>query len=81
MPDKPEDKSIAKAKDKAEDKAEDNNSINFKNAAIQKIKNLQSALDKEKSKKKKKPVVTAATRLRGMRSFGENYKASKSRNA
>lgn len=75
MPDKPEDKS----KDKSKDKAEDNNSINFRNAAITKIKNLQAALDKEKSKKKNKPVV-AATKLRGMRSFGENTKASK-RNA
>ena len=75
MPDNPEEKS----KDKAKDKAEENNSVNFKNAAINKIKNLQSALDKER--KKKKPVVTAATRLRGMRSFGENNKASKSRNA
>ncbi len=77
MPDKPEDKS----KDKSKDKAEDNNSINFRNAAITKIKNLQAALDKEKSKKKNKPKpVVAATKLRGMRSFGENTKASK-RNA
>ena len=70
MPDKPEDKTEKKV---------DNDAINFKNAAINKIKNLQAALDKEKSKNKNTPVV-AATKLRGMRSFGENTKASK-RNA
>jgi hypothetical protein len=79
MSDETKPKEEDKAKDKAKDKAEDNNSVNFRNAAITKIKNLQSALDKERNKKK--PVVTAATRLRGMRSFGENNKASKSRNA
>lgn len=70
MSDKPEDKTEKKV---------DNDAINFKNAAINKIKNLQAALDKQKSKKKNPPVV-AATKLRGMRSFGENTKASK-RNA
>jgi len=76
MPDKPEDKTEKKVDNKV-----DNDAINFKNAAINKIKNLQAALDKEKSKKKtKNPPVVAATRLRGMRSFGENTKASK-RNA
>ena len=74
-----------KTKPKEEDKSkDDNNSINFRNAAITKIKSLQSALDKEKKKNKtsspsKKTV--AATKLRGMRSFGEHTRASKDRNA
>jgi len=80
MPDKPEEKS----KDKSKDKTVDNNSVNFRNAAITKIKSLQAALDKEKKKKKTSSpgrTTVAATKLRGMRSFGENNKASKSRNA
>jgi hypothetical protein len=67
-----------KSKDKSKDKAEDNNSINFRNAAINKIQSLQAALNKEKSKRKNKSTsADAPTRLRGMRSFGENTKASR----
>jgi len=73
-----------KTKPKEEEKSkDDNNSINFRNAAIKKIKSLQSALDKEKKKNKTSSpsrTTVAATKLRGMRSFGENTKASK-RNA
>lgn len=74
-----------KTKPKEEDKSkDDNNSINFRNAAIQKIKSLQTALDKEKKKKKTSNpsgTTVAATKLRGMRSFGEHSRASKGRNA
>ncbi|MCP3698004.1 MAG: hypothetical protein GY920_05530 [Aliivibrio sp.] len=74
-----------KTKPKEEDKSkDDNNSINFRNAAIKKIKSLQTALDKEKKKKKTSSpsrTTVAATKLRGMRSFGEHSRASKGRNA
>jgi len=74
-----------KTKPKDEDKSkDDNNSINFRNAAIKKIKSLQSALDKEKKKKKTSSpdrTTVAATQLRGMRSFGEHSRASKRRKA
>ena len=74
-----------KTKPKEEDKSkDDNNAINFRNAAIKKIKSLQSALDKEKKKKKTSSpsrTTVAATKLRGMRSFGEHIRASKGRNA
>ena len=74
-----------KTKPKEEDKSkDDNNSINFRNAAIQKIKSLQTALDKEKKKSKSSNssgTTVAATKLRGMRSFGEHSRASKGRNA
>ncbi len=74
-----------KTKPKEEDKSkDDNNAINFRNAAIKKIKSLQSALDKEKKKKKTSSpsrTTVAATKLRGMRSFGEHSRASKGRNA
>jgi hypothetical protein len=74
-----------KTKPKEEDKSkDDNNSINFRNAAITKIKSLQSALDKEKKKNKTSSpsrTTVAATKLRGMRSFGEHTRASKGRNA
>jgi len=74
-----------KTKPKDEDKSkDDNNAINFRNAAIKKIKSLQSALDKEKKKKKTSSpsrTTVAATKLRGMRSFGEHSRASKGRNA
>ena len=78
MSDNPGEKSKDKSKDKAKDNSKDNESINFRNAAITKIKNLQAALNKEKGKGKgKNTPPPAATRLRGMRSFGENYKASR----
>ena len=74
-----------KTKTKEEDKSkDDNNAINFKNAAIKKIKSLQTALDKEKKKKKTSSpsrTTVAATKLRGMKSFGEHSRASKGRNA
>jgi len=74
-----------KTKPKEEDKSkDDNNAINFRNAAIKKIKSLQTALDKEKKKKKTSSpsrTTIAATKLRGMRSFGEHSRASKGRNA
>ena len=74
-----------KTKPKEEDKSkDDNNAINFKNAAIKKIKSLQTALDKEKKKKKTSSpsrTTVAATKLRGMKSFGEHSRASKGRNA
>jgi len=74
-----------KTKPKEEDKSkDDNNAINFRNAAIKKIKSLQTALDKEKKKKKTSSpsrTTVAATKLRGMRSFGEHIRASKGRNA
>ena len=74
-----------KTKTKDEDKSkDDNNAINFRNAAIKKIKSLQSALDKEKKKKKTSSpgrTTVAATQLRGMRSFGEHSRASKRRKA
>ena len=74
-----------KTKPKEEDKSkDDNNSINFRNAAIKKIKSLQTALDKEKKKNKTSSTsktTVAATKLRGMRSFGEHSRASKGRNA
>lgn len=74
-----------KTKPKEEDKSkDDNNSINFKNAAIIKIKSLQSALDKEKKKNKNSSpskTTVAAAKLRGMRSFGEHNRASKGKNA
>jgi hypothetical protein len=70
-----------KTKTKDEDKSkDDNNAINFRNAAIKKIKSLQSALDKEKKKNKTSSpsrTTVAATKLRGMRSFGEHNRASK----
>lgn len=78
---KPKDKEKSKDEDKSKD---DNNAINFRNAAIEKIKSLQSALDKEKKKKKKSSpsrTTVAATQLRGMRSFGEHIRASKGRKA
>ena len=74
-----------KTKPKDEDKSkDDNNAINFRNAAIKKIKSLQTALDKEKKKKKTSSpskTTVAATKLRGMKSFGEHSRASKGRNA
>lgn len=74
-----------KTKTKDEDKSkDDNNAINFRNAAIKKIKSLQSALDKEKKKNKTSSTsrqTVAATKLRGMRSFGEHNRASKGRKA
>jgi len=74
-----------KTKPKEEDKSkDDNNSINFRNAEIKKIKSLQSSLDKEKKKNKTSSpsqTTVAATKLRGMRSFGEHTRASKGRNA
>jgi hypothetical protein len=72
-------------KTKDEDKSkDDNNDINFRNAAIQKIKSLQASLDKEKKKNKSSNssrTTVAATKLRGMRSFGEHRRGSKGRNA
>ena len=70
-----------KTKPKEENKAkDDNNNINFRNAAIEKIKSLQASLDKEKKKSKSSSsngTTVAATKLRGMRSFGEHRRASK----
>jgi len=84
MSDEPKPKDEDKSKDKDAKSQDDNNSINFRNAAIKKIKSLQSALDKEKNKKKTSSpsrTTVAATKLRGMRSFGEHSRASKRRNA
>lgn len=84
MSDKTKTKDEDKSKDKDDKSQDDNNSINFRNAAIKKIQSLQSALDKEKKKKKNsspRRTTVAATKLRGMRSFGEHNKASKGRKA